>query len=45
MGLLGTTSNETYYEGADGVFNTADDLGIYGNYQYITIKDIINNYV
>ena len=45
MGLLGTTSNETYYEGADGVFNTADDLGIYGNYQYITIKDIINNFM
>jgi hypothetical protein len=45
MGLLGTTTNETYYEGVDGVFNTSDDLGIYGNYQYIIIKDIINNFM
>ena len=30
MALLGTT-NETYYEGSDGVFNTSDDLGVYGN--------------
>ena len=38
MGLLGSTTNETYYEGADGVFNTSDDLDIYGNYQHINIK-------
>ena len=29
MGLLGSTTNETYYEGSDGVFNTSDDLDIY----------------
>ena len=45
MGLLGSTTNETYYEGADGVFNTSDDLDIYGNYQHINIKDIISNFI
>ena len=45
MGLLGSTTNETYYEGADGVFNTSDDLDIYGNYQHVNIKDIISNFI
>ena len=45
MGLLGSTTNETYYEGSDGVFNTSDDLDIYGNYQHVNIKDIISNFI
>ena len=44
MALLGTT-NETYYEGSDGVFNTSDDLGVYGNYQYVSFKDLVNNFM
>jgi hypothetical protein len=34
MGLLGTTTHQTYYEGSD-----------FGNYRYISLKDIINNYI
>ena len=44
MALLGTT-NETYYEGSDGVFNTSDDLGVYGNYQYVSFKDLVNKFM
>jgi len=44
MALLGTT-NETYYEGSDGVFNSSDDLSVYGNYQYVNFKDLVNNFM
>ena len=37
MGLLGSTSAETYYGSAN-----SDN---YGNYQFITIKDIVNNFM
>jgi len=38
-------TQQNYYEGADGDFNTADDLAVYGNYQFITLQDIINNFI
>ena len=38
-------TQQAYYEGADGQFNTADDLAVYGGYQFITIQDIINNFI
>lgn len=37
MGLLGTTSAQDYYASSN-----SDN---YGNYQFITIKDIVNNFV
>ena len=43
MGLLGSTTAKSYYQGADNTANTADD--VYGNYQFITIKDIVNNFM
>jgi hypothetical protein len=42
MGLINQT-NELYYEGADGVWNSGDED--YGNYQFTSIKDIINNFM
>jgi len=42
MALL-TGTNETYYEGANGVFNNGDEN--YGNYQFISLKDIIGNFL
>jgi hypothetical protein len=42
---LFTGTQEGYYEGTDGSFNTADDLTTYGNYQFITLKNIINNFI
>lgn len=38
-------TQQNYYEGTDNTFNTADDLATYGNYQFISLDDIINNFV
>ena len=40
MGLL-NASQRSYYEGADGVQNSGDEN--YGNYQFTSLKDIIND--
>lgn len=42
MGLINLT-NEQYYEGPDGVWNSLDEN--YGDYQFISVKDIINNFI
>lgn len=42
MGLLNET-NEQYYHGSDGVWKSGDEN--YGSYQFITINDIINNFI
>ena len=42
MALL-TGTNSTYYQGADGTFNNGDEN--YGNYQFITLKDIVGNFL
>ena len=42
MGLL-TQNNEQYYLGADGKWNSWDEN--YGDYQFTTIKDVINNFM
>lgn len=42
MGLI-TETNEQYYLGPDGVWNSNDEQ--YGNYEFISIKDIINNFI
>jgi hypothetical protein len=42
MGLLNETQ-EQYYLGPDGVWNSNDEN--YGNYQFVTINEIINNFV
>ena len=42
MGLINQTA-EQYYLGADGVWNSGDEN--YGDYQFVSIKDIINNFV
>lgn len=42
MGLL-TQNNEQYYLGADGQWNSWDEN--YGDYQFTTIKDVINNFI
>lgn len=42
MGLINLT-NEQYYEGPDGVWNSNDEN--YGSYQFISLKDIINNFI
>jgi len=42
MGLL-TQNNEQYYLGADGEWNSWDEN--YGDYQFTTIKDVINNFM
>ena len=42
MGLINYT-NEQYYEGPDGVWNSLDEN--YGNYQFVSLKDIINNFI
>lgn len=44
MPLL-TGTQESYYEGVDGNFNTSDDLATYGNYQFITLQNIVNNFI
>lgn len=42
MGLINLT-DEQYYLGPDGVWNSWDED--YGNYQFTSIKDIINNFI
>ena len=42
MGLINETS-KSYYQGADGVQLSGDEK--YGNYQYITLEDIINQFI
>lgn len=42
MGLLNKTPEE-YYLGPDGVWNSNDEE--YGNYQFVPISDIINNFM
>jgi hypothetical protein len=42
MGLLNETPEE-YYLGPDGVWNSNDEE--YGNYQFVTINDIITNFM
>lgn len=42
MALLNET-NEQYYQGPDSIWNSGDEN--YGNYQFISIKDIINNFI
>ena len=42
MGLINLT-NEEYYEGPDGAWNSLDEN--YGDYQSITLKDIVNNFI
>ena len=41
MGLINQTQ-KSYYEGADGVQNSGDE--IFGGYQFISLKDIINQF-
>jgi hypothetical protein len=42
MALINET-NEQYYLGPDGIWNSLDEN--YGGYQFIPIKDVINNFV
>jgi len=42
MGLINKT-DEQYYLGPDGVWDSGDEN--YGNYQFTSIKDIINNFI
>jgi len=42
MALINQT-DEQYYLGPDGVWNSWDED--YGNYQFTSIKDIINNFI
>ena len=42
MGLI-DMNDEQYYLGPDGVWNSWDEN--YGNYQFTSIKDIINNFI
>lgn len=42
MGLI-NTSNESYYNGPDGILNSGDES--YGSYQFTSIKDVINNFI
>ena len=40
---LFTGTQETYYNGADGNFNTGDEN--YGNYQFIGLKTLVHNFL
>lgn len=42
MGLINQTQRE-YYEGADGVQNSGDE--IFGGYQFVSLEDIINQFM
>jgi len=42
---LFTGTQQSYYQGSDNAFNTADDLSTYGNYQYVNLKDLVNNFM
>ena len=43
MGLLDNTTQETYYLGADGNWNSNDEN--YGDYQFVTLANIVNNFI
>ena len=43
MALLDNRTNQQYYEGPDGTWDSLDEN--YGSYQFITLKDIINNFI
>ena len=42
MGLINQT-NEQYYEGADGIWNSGDEN--YGDYQFTSLDNIISNFI
>jgi len=42
MGLINQT-NEQYYDGADGIWNSGDEN--YGDYQFASLDDIITNFM
>lgn len=42
MGLINQT-DEQYYLGSDGVWNSFDEN--YGSYQFISVNDIVNNFI
>ena len=42
MGLI-NQSDAQYYLGTDGIWNSGDEN--YGSYQFVSIKDIINNFI
>ena len=42
MGLINQT-NEQYYEGADGNWNSGDEN--YGDYQFTSLDNIISNFM
>ena len=42
MGLI-TQTDEQYYLGSDGIWNSFDEN--YGSYQFTSIGDIINNFM
>jgi hypothetical protein len=42
MGLI-NKNNEQYYLGPDGIWNSLDET--YGDYQFVSIKDIISNFM
>ncbi len=42
MGLINQT-NELYYEGADGIWNSGDEN--YGDYQFTSLENLINNFI
>ena len=42
MGLLNQT-NEIYYEGADGKWDSGDEN--YGDYQFTSLKNLVNNFM
>jgi hypothetical protein len=43
MGLLDNQSQEQYYLGADGNWNSNDEL--YGAYQFVTLNNIVDNFI
>ena len=42
MGLI-TETGQSYYQGADSVQRSGDEN--YGNYQFISLEDIVNNFI
>ena len=42
MGLINLT-NQQYYEGPDNIWNSLDEN--YGDYQFVSLKDIVNNFI
>jgi hypothetical protein len=43
MGLLDNQSQEQYYLGSDGTWNSNDES--YGEYQFVSLKNIVNNFI